>query len=65
MKYAWVLILCVLACMPLPALAQEKNQPSAGNAALEKELFAIELKWMKAEFDKKWMARTAWRVVDG
>jgi hypothetical protein len=53
MKYAWVLILCVLACLPLPALAQEKNQPGAGNAALEKELFAIELKWMKAEFDKK------------
>jgi len=53
MKYAWVLILCVLACLALPVLAQEKNQPSAGNAALEKELFAIELKWMKAEFDKK------------
>jgi hypothetical protein len=53
MKYAWVPILCVLACLPLPVLAQEKSQPSAGNAALEKELFAIELKWMKAEFDKK------------
>ena len=53
MRSAWMLLLCVLACMPLPVLAQEKSQPSAGNAALEKELFALELKWMKAEFDKK------------
>ena len=53
MTTAWVLILCVLACMPLPVLAQEKSQASAGNTTLEKELFAIELKWMKAEFDKK------------
>src|ERR1700693_4957762 len=53
MRNVWVLILCVVACMPLPILAQEKSQTSAGNAALEKELFAIELKWMKAEFDKK------------
>jgi hypothetical protein len=53
MKNVCALILCVVACLPLPALAQEKSQPAAGNAALEKELFALELKWMKAEFDKK------------
>ena len=53
MRTIWVLILCVACCMPLPLRAQEKSQPSAGNAALEKELFALKLKWMKAEFDKK------------
>src|SRR5882672_3699063 len=53
MRNIWALVLCIAACMPLPILAQEKSQSSAGNAALEKELFAIELKWMKAEFDKK------------
>jgi Domain of unknown function (DUF4440) len=53
MKCVLALILCALAVLPLPALAQEKSQQRAGNAALEKELFAIELKWMKAEFDKK------------
>jgi hypothetical protein len=52
MRNIWVLILCALAGFPLPAMAQEKSQPSAANAALEKELFAVELKWMKAEFDK-------------
>jgi hypothetical protein len=49
MRNVWVLILCVVACIPPQVLAQEKNQPSAGNAALEKELFALELKWIKAE----------------
>ena len=53
MRYVGALILCMFAAMPLPVAAQEKSQPIAGNAALEKELFAIELKWMKAEFDKK------------
>src|ERR1700693_4066180 len=52
MRNIWVLILCALAGFPLPAMAQEKSQPGAGNAALEKELFAVELKWMKAEVDK-------------
>jgi ketosteroid isomerase-like protein len=47
------LIFCIAACLPSPVPAQEKSQSSAGNAALEKELFALELKWMKAEFDKK------------
>src|ERR1700688_1629557 len=53
MKYAGVMILCMLTCLPLPVRAQEKRKPSAGDAALEKELYALELKWMKAEFDKK------------
>src|SRR5579872_1996328 len=53
MKYVWVMILCVLGCIPLPVRAQEQSKPSAGDAALEKELYALELKWMKAEFDKK------------
>jgi hypothetical protein len=53
MRYVWVLILCALAGFPQPVLAQQKSQKSSGNAALEKELYAVELKWMKAEFDKK------------
>jgi len=53
MRNVCVLILSVAACMPPAVLAQEKSQPSASNAALEKGLCALELKWMKAEFDKK------------
>jgi hypothetical protein len=53
MKSVWVLMVCVLGSFALPALAQQDSQKSAGNAALEKELYAVELKWMKAEFDKK------------
>jgi len=53
MKYLWAFILCALACLPLPARAQEKRAPNTGTAALEKELYAVELKWMKAEFDKR------------
>jgi hypothetical protein len=53
MKYAGVMILFMLTCLPLPVRAQEKSKPSAADAALEKELYALELKWMKAEFDKK------------
>lgn len=53
MRNALVLILIVACFMPLPTLAQENSRARAGNAALEKELFALELKWMKAEFDKK------------
>src|SRR5258706_5933274 len=53
MRYVWVTILCVLTFMALTVQAQEKSEPSGGNAALEKELYALELKWMKAEFDKK------------
>jgi hypothetical protein len=46
MKYMLALILCALACVPLPVRAQEKNEKSAGTPALEKELFAVELKWI-------------------
>src|SRR6202158_3858176 len=53
MRYVMALILCALAVFPLPVLAQQKSQQSTVNAALGKQLFAIELKWMKAEFDKK------------
>jgi hypothetical protein len=53
MRYAWVLILCVVGSFNLPVAAQDKSRQSAGNAALEKELYAVELKWMKAEHDKK------------
>jgi hypothetical protein len=52
-RYAWVLILCVLGGFILPVKAQEKSDKSTVNAALEKELYAVELKWMKAEHDKK------------
>ncbi len=53
MKTACAVALCVLGAISLPVRAQEKKDVSAGNPALEKELFALELKWMKAEFDKK------------
>ncbi len=53
MKYAWVVILCVLGGFTAPVQAQEKTPKSTGNAALEKELYAVELKWMQAEHDKK------------
>jgi Domain of unknown function (DUF4440) len=53
MKYLGAFILCALACLPMPVRAQEKRPPNTGTAALEKELYAVELKWMKAEFDKR------------
>jgi hypothetical protein len=53
MRHAWVFILCVLACLPLPARAQEKGKANTGTPALEKELFQVELTWLKAEFNKK------------
>jgi len=53
MRRAAVLILCVLGGFQMSARAQDNNKKSAGNAALEKELYAVELKWMQAEHDKK------------
>lgn len=53
MKYAWVLIVFLLGSFAPPVRAQQESQKSAGNAALEKELYQVELKWMKAEFDKR------------
>jgi len=52
MRYVWVLILCMLGTFALPARAQQKSEEPAANPALEKELYALELQWMKAEFDK-------------
>jgi ketosteroid isomerase-like protein len=53
MKYLGILILLVMAVLPVPAAAQLKTQMSAAEvAALEKELYALELQWMKAEHDK-------------
>jgi uncharacterized protein DUF4440 len=52
MKSVWVLVTCLLAGFFLPAVAQEKAQKTSDTAALEKELFAVELEWMKAEHDK-------------
>ena len=53
MKHFWAAILCALSLLALPVKAQDMSEKSAGTPALEKELFAVELKWMKAEFDKK------------
>lgn len=56
MKTVCAIALFVLGAISLPARAQDKQNKkdvSAANPALEKELFAIELKWMKAEFDKR------------
>jgi hypothetical protein len=54
MKFAWVLILSMLAgfASPTRARAQAKNFESATPTALEKTLYDVELKWMKAEHDK-------------
>lgn len=54
MKFVWVLIMSVLAGFALPARvqAQDKRFESASPTALEKELYEVELKWMKAEHDK-------------
>jgi ketosteroid isomerase-like protein len=57
MKYVWVLILCMLAGFSLPVRAQaqdkDKRFESDKPTALEKQLYDLELKWMKAEHDKK------------
>jgi hypothetical protein len=52
MKTAWILIACALSAFALPAQAQQAAKDSSANAALEKELFAVEKQWLKAEFDK-------------
>ena len=52
MKYVWLLVVCLTAGFSLSALGQENAQPNGKNAALEKQLYALELQWMKAEFDK-------------
>ena len=54
MKQAWAFVLAVLAGFALPAFsqAQDKRFESPNPTALEKQLYALELKWMKAEHDK-------------
>jgi hypothetical protein len=53
MKPIWVLIICSAIGVSLPVRAQHKNEKIVITPALEKELYAVELKWMKAEHDKK------------
>jgi hypothetical protein len=55
MKLVWVLLLTVVAGVAMPAGAQEQDKrfENPNPTALEKELYALELKWMKAEHDKK------------
>jgi hypothetical protein len=55
MKFAWVLMLSLFAGIALPAVtsAQDKSFESANPTPLEKQLYALELKWMKAEHGKK------------
>ena len=53
MKHIWILVVCVAAGISFPVLAQQKGEKLTVNPALEKELYALELKWMKAEHDKK------------
>ena len=54
MKYAWVLILCMLAGFSLPVRVQGQDKRFASDkpTALERELYEVELLWMKAEHDK-------------
>jgi len=55
MKFVWVLMISMLAGLAVPggASAQDKRFESATPTALEKQLYDLELKWMKAEHDKK------------
>lgn len=54
MKQVWALILAVFAGFALPAFAQAQDRrfESPNPTALEKQLYDLELKWMKAEHDK-------------
>ena len=54
MKIVWILLLSMAAGFALPARAraQDKRFESASPTALEKTLYEVELKWMKAEHDK-------------
>ena len=54
MKFIWALLISMLAFFTFPAgaRAQDKNFESPTPTALEKQLYDVELKWMKAEHDK-------------
>ncbi len=53
MKRYWILMVCIAVGISLPILAQEKSAPMTVNPQLEKELYALDLTWMKAEATKK------------
>jgi ketosteroid isomerase-like protein len=54
MKHVHVFVISALAALAVPALVQgqDKRFESASPTALEKQLYDVELKWMKAEHDK-------------
>jgi len=54
MKCGWMLMVSLLAggALPARAQAQDKRFESSSPTALEKQLYEVELKWMKAEHDK-------------
>jgi ketosteroid isomerase-like protein len=54
MKFIWVVVLSVIAGVALPGgvQAQDKRFEDPNPTALEKQLYEVELKWMKAEHDK-------------
>lgn len=54
MKLGRFLLLCLFVGFALPSTvrAQDKRFESANPTALEKQLYEVELKWMKAEHDK-------------
>ena len=54
MKLVELLLISMLAgfVLPITGHAQDKRFESANPTALEKELYEVELKWMKAEHDK-------------
>jgi hypothetical protein len=53
MNRYWILIACVAIGISLPALAQKKSESMSVNPALEKELYAVDLRWMNAEASKR------------
>ena len=53
MNRYWTLIACVAIGISLPALAQKKSESMSVNPALEKELYAVDLRWMNAEASKR------------
>jgi hypothetical protein len=55
MKRYLILVICVGLAMgiAMPVLAQQKSEKIVITPALEKELYAVDLRWMKAEADKK------------
>ena len=54
MKFVWVLILAMSAgfVVPAPTHAQDKSSRAHAHALWKKQLYEVELKWMKAEHDK-------------